>query len=84
MRSLLLLATVLVLSGCGGLQQSAGTAMLQPQVGNYCEAPVSGACLGCEISCPNNQLTSCKTGTSVASSGSAIAQCTRAAQCVCH
>jgi hypothetical protein len=83
MRSLFL-ATILILSGCGGLNESGGTAMLPPQVGNYCEASVSGACLGCQITCSNNQLTSCKTGTSVASSGSVIAQCTRAARCECH
>ncbi|VTU28759.1 hypothetical protein SRS16CHR_04331 [Variovorax sp. SRS16] len=83
MRSLLLVA-VLALSGCSSYQHLAGTAMLPSQAGNYCEAPVEGACLGCDISCPASKLTSCKAGTSVMLSDSRTAQCTRAAACECR
>lgn len=79
MKFALILAAVL-LSGCAQFGKVSGTAMNDPQVGSYCEAPVAGACLGCNISCPAgaSPRASCRAGATTAS------MCTRGAVCECR
>ena len=82
MKFALILATVM-LSGCAQFGTVSGTAMNDPQVGSYCEAPVDGACLGCNISCPGLSRASCRAGDTTASAGNALGVCTRGAVCQC-
>lgn len=78
MKALILIVAAL-LCGCG---QPLSTAMQPPQSGNFCAAPVSGGCLGCDIACPAKARPSCKAGTSTASNAAGF--CTRAASCTCE
>jgi hypothetical protein len=79
MKFALILAAVL-LSACAQFGKVSGSAMNDPQVGSYCEAPVAGACLGCNISCPAgaSPRASCRAGAMTAN------VCTRGAVCECR
>ncbi|MEJ8813369.1 hypothetical protein WKW77_19940 [Variovorax ureilyticus] len=82
MRSLLL-AVLALMSGCAELGKPAGSALEPPLMGHYCDAPVDGACLGCEIRCPYQQRASCKTGVTTRVAGNPQGVCTRGAVCEC-
>ena len=82
MRSVLLVAMVL-LAGCADLGKPAGSALDPPLIGHYCDAPVEGACLGCDIRCSYYERASCKTGVTTRVAGSAQGVCTRGAVCEC-
>jgi len=83
MRGLLLVAMVL-LGGCANLGKPAGSALDPPLVGNYCSAPVEGACLGCDIRCAHSERAVCKSGATTRVAGNAQGMCTRGAVCECR
>lgn len=81
MRSFLL-AVLVLMSGCAELGKTT-SALEPPLMGHYCDAPVDGACLGCDIRCPYEQRASCKRGVTTRVAGNPQAVCTRGAVCEC-
>jgi hypothetical protein len=83
MKSFLYVAAVL-LGGCAAFGQPASTAMQPPLAGNYCSAPVAGACIGCDVTCPPYVHASCRAGVSTARTDNSAGMCTKAPVCECR
>lgn len=69
---------------CGCTTSNSDVVLLKTLTGPaQCTAPVNGACASCETACPALKQALCVGGTSVESTASTPAACTKPAACSC-